>query len=241
MLLFDIMIVAIMLAECLNGFPAALLPLSNGKQQEHLLSGSYIFPNMTIQCQGRITAIDVSVYFDPDVHYSSNITAKFVFYTLLNFQYKPKRISIVQVNLKSYLQHLPKQFFIDASGRYYVSKPLVVSASFGLSIPLQVYPGYILGLSLPPTESIPGIPDVSHGISIGALNDNASETLASSYWNGYENPRASGSWFPVKGMIPVVQMEFTKSAAEEGNYIIGEKVSVCVCVCCECFFQILCV
>lgn len=199
-------------SECLYGFPEALLPLSTGNQQDHLRSGSYIFPNITIQCHGKITAIYMSVYFDPDVLYSPSLKMLVAFFTLTGIHYKPAIAHYLQWNLKIDKLQQPSQFFTDGSGRYNVSKPQLMSLTYKLGIPLQVFPGYILGIILPPTELLPSTV-VSNGISIAVLNDTSSETLTTSYLNGYANTRASENWYPVKGMIPVIQMDF-----EEGNW-----------------------
>ena len=195
--------------ECMDGFPVDLQGLTNGK---HLLSGSYLFPNITIQCHGRVTAIFFYGFFNSGVRYSSRITLQVVFYSLSEFQYKPKAAYTMNCKLGTLAPKLPS-LMKDDSGRYYVLKPLVVSMSSKLDKPLEVSPGYILGISLPPTQSLRDAV-VSHGVSIPVLDDTDTETFNNSYWNVVSSPRASQSWTPIKGIIPMLQVGFMKT---EGN------------------------
>lgn len=209
--MFDNVFVALsMVAVCLYGYPAALAvnPGINGNRP-HLLSGSYLFPNITIRCSGRVAAFHFSGYFNPGVRYNSTISILFASYTLSGSQYKLETGINLHMNLEWYSQSQPS-LRTDGSGRYYVLSPLVVYLSSKLSAPLHVSPGYILGISVPPTQSLPSAV-VSLGVSIMTLDDPGSQTMSTN--NSYRSVKISETWSSIQGRTPMVQLEFT----EEGN------------------------
>ena len=201
-----------MFAECLHGFPAALAPDGNLKQQ-HLLSGNYLFTNITFQCHGRVTAFKFSGYFDPGVRYSRLLSMQIMFYTLSGFQYKLEKSYTMHLNLGSdTISQKQPSLLTDANGLYYVSVPLVTSMTSKVDIPVPVSPGYILGISLPQTVSFPGTV-VSHGVNIVVVDDMRRQALKlnESYWSIYTSSRMSETWMPIHGIVPVIQVEFTES------------------------------
>ncbi|MDA8003163.1 MAG: hypothetical protein MPL62_17910, partial [Alphaproteobacteria bacterium] len=167
--------------DCLHGFPPALLP-EGSEDQPHLLGGTYLFPNMTIQCSGRVTAIDFSGYFNPDVRYNSTLRMQVQLYSLTGSQYMLETAINLVLNVDEFSMTQPN-LMLDANGRYYVSQPLVVPLTSTLTTPRQVSPEHILGISLPPTESL-SLGEVSHGVSIAVLDDSGSPAVTlSNCWN----------------------------------------------------------
>ena len=200
-----------MFAECLNGFLTDLSapPGSNGSQS-HLHDGMFLFPNTTIQCSGNIKRVRFAAYFNPGVRYNSTLSAQILFYAQLGSQYMLATSHNLLLNLEAIAGTQP-DLLIDPSGRYYFSRPRVFLQSV-LNEPMQVSPGYTLGVGVPPTESLPsGV--VSHGLSILVRDDMSSpviKAMQDSCWNPSAMRSEPCSVILDKPVRPVVLLEFTK-------------------------------
>lgn len=198
-------------AECLCGFPTDLsVPRRGSGRQAHLLGGTFLFPNTTIQCYGNITSVRFAGYFNPNIRYNSTLSVQILFYTQAESHYMLATSTNLVLNLESAARTEPG-LMTDPSGRYYVSSPLDFTSQFVLSEPLQVYPGYTLGVGLPPTESLPrGV--VAHGVSIAVRDDTSSPAISVRQQNCW-NPSAMRSepCSVIRELVrPVVLLEFTE-------------------------------
>lgn len=220
-----------MFAECLYGFLTELAALPGGSgSQPHLLGGSYLFPNITIQCYGRVTSVRFSGYFNPDVRYNSTLILQFQFYTQTGSQYMLATSVNLELNLEAFSRTQPG-LMTDFSGRYYVSSPLVLSLYSTLYAPMQVSPGYVLGIGLPPTESLPsGV--VAHGLSIVVQDDTSSPTIGisqDSCWN--PSLMRSEPCSVIREQVrPVFLLDFTEEGNKSSDLPLCQCVCVCVCV-----------
>ena len=223
--------VAALFAECLRGFPAAL-PRDDYKDKKCLPSGDYLFPDLTIQCSGKVTDFRFAVYFTPGVLYNPTLSIRFAFYTQSGPLYKPLSESdyyrIIHLHLVEVSQSI-LDLMADVNGKYYVSNPLVTPLRTDLTAPLPVIPGSILGITVPPND----------GVSIVAQNESRNQTLMIKNCN---NSLCETS--PVEGVLPMVQLEFTAESKKTieptcecvYNWCVCVSVCVCVCVykCCAC-------
>ena len=200
----------------MRGFSAALPP-DDFEYKESLPSGDYLFPDLTIQCSGNVTAVHFASYFKPGVLYNRILSIRYAFYTQSGDQYKPLYESgydgSLVLDLVDLLQKYPR-LQVDVNGRYYVSNPLVTTLTTDLKTPLPVIPGSILGITVPPND----------GVSIVAQNESSSQTLMIKNCNKSLCETSS-----VQGVLPMVQVGFTA----EGKKTI-EPTCECVykwCVC----------
>ena len=226
-----------MFAEYLRGFPAALPP-DDYKYKKTLPSGDYLFPDLTIQCSGKVTAYHFAGYFTPGVLYNPILSIRFAFYTLSGDKYKPLYESGYDrspvLGLVDLSQKYPR-LQADVTGKYHVSNPYTLKLISVLPTPLPVIPGSILGITVPPND----------GISIVAQNESSSQTLMIKNCNKSLCETSS-----VQGVLPMVQLEFTAEGKKtiEPTCECVQVVCVCVCVCarvrvhvCVCMCVCMCV
>ena len=213
-----------MYAGCLRGFPAAP-PTDDYENKKSLPSGNYLFPDITIQCPGKVKAIRSAGYFTPGVFYKHILSIRFAFYTQSGDQYKPLYESGYDRSLVLGLANLSllhPDLMADDHGKYYVSNPLVTTVTSVLKTPLPVSPGSILGITVPP----------NNGVRIVAQDEPRSRTLRIKNCN-----KSLCETSPVEGVLPMVQLKFTA----EGKKTI-EPTCTCVCVCaCACVCAHVCV
>ena len=179
----------------MRGFPAAL-PRDDYKYKKTLPSGDYLFPDFTIQCSGKVTAVHFASYFKPGVLYNHTLLIRFAFYTQSGDQYKPLYESGYDRSTALSLVDLSQlhQDIMNISGKYNVSNPIVRTLTFVPDIPLPVIPRSILGITVPPND----------GVSIVAQDESRSQTLMIKNCNN-----SLCETFPVQGVLPMVQLEFT--------------------------------
>ena len=196
--------------ECLYGLPTELpLPFEGSGTQPHLLDGTFLFPNITIQCYGRVTGVRFTGYFNPNVSYNGSLSVKIQFYKAAGSHYELADSANIAVDMRDTLQTHGLQ--INSRGRYYVSSPLAINLQSSVNTLLRASPGYILGVGLPPIESTPsGV--VSHGVSIAVQNDTSSpaiDVMQDSCWN--PSTKRSESCSVIRELVrPNVVLEFTK-------------------------------
>ena len=212
--------VAAIFTECLHGFPAALPP-DDYKDKKSLPSGDYLFPDFTIQCSGKVTAVRSAGYFTPGVLYNRILSIRYAFYTQSRPQYKPLYESGYDRSLVLSLVDLSQLYprlMADGHGRFYVSNPYTLELISVLKTPLPVIPGSILGITVPPND----------GVSIVAQNESSSQTLMIKNCNKSLCETSS-----VPGVLPMVQLEFTAEGKKtmEPTCECTSGVCVCVCVC----------
>ena len=202
----------------MRGFSAALPP-DDFEYKESLPSGDYLFPDLTIQCSGNVTAVRFAGYFKPGVLYNHILSMRYAFYTQSGDKYKPLSESVNDISLVLSLEDDSQKYLrlmADVNGKYYVSNPFVTTLTAVLNPPLPVIPGSILGITVPP----------NNGVSIVAQNETRSQTLRIKDCNN-----SLCETFPVQGVLPIVQLEF----AAEGKKTIEPTCECvfkgCVCVC----------
>ena len=147
---------------------------------------------------------------------------RYAFYTQSGDQYKPLSESVNDISLVSSLEDDSQKnlrLMADVDGKYYVSNPLVRPLTAVLNPPLPVIPGFILGITVPPNI----------GVSIVAQNEPRSQTLMIKNCN-----KSLCETFPVQGVFPMVQLEFTavgkKNIEPTCECVFNWCVCVCVCV-----------
>lgn len=213
-----------MFVDCLYGLPTKLpLPSEGSDTQPHLLDGTFLFPNITIQCYGTVTRVRFTGYFKPNVFYNPSLSVQFQLYEAAGSHYELADSTNVVLNVEPFQQTHSLQ--IDASGRYYVASPLAINLKSTANIALRASPGYILGVGLPPTEATPsGV--VSKGISIVVQNDTSSPAIGvmqGNCWN--PSTKRSESCSVIRELVrPLVVLEFTK----EGKQHTDNSLTWCV-------------
>ena len=219
--------------ECLYGLPTELLSGGSGTQP-HLLDGTFLFPNITFQCYGRVTRIRFTGYFNPNVLYNATLSVRIQFYKAGGSHYELAESVNIALNLRTFSQ-TQTSLQVDSRGRYYVSSPLAINLKSTVHTVLQVSPGYILGIGLPPIKSTPsGM--VSHGISIVVQNDTSSpaiDVMQDSCWN--PSMRRSESCSVIRKLVrPMVVLEFTKEGKQHAHHsltwCVHTHLSTCTCM-----------
>ena len=222
-----------MFLECLYGLPTELHSGGSGTQP-HLLDGTFLFPNITFQCYGRVTRIRFTGYFNPNVFYNASLSVQIQLYKAGGSHYELADSINLVLDLEASLQ-TQTSLQVDSRGRYYVSSPLAINLQSTVNSLLQVSPGYILGIGLPLTESIPsGV--VSHGVSIVVQNDTSSpaiDVMQDSCWN--PSMRRPESCSVIRELVrPMVVLEFTKEGKQHAHHsltwCVHTYLSTCTCM-----------